>query len=103
MTCSNLQQSDSIHLWQPMLASQSARPLLAAGFCACLKTPLNAPNMLQGTNSEMREDAGTQRKGAPQTPLEEKLRKRMTVDHKVDSIFSCACRYLRLATRAGSP
>lgn len=39
--------------------------------------------IMQGTNSEMRGSPGDQEAGEAQTPLEEKLRKRMTTHHKM--------------------
>lgn len=71
--------------WRRIVAVTKQSPLAMAGFTvvACAVPYYLGSLVMQGTNSEMRGGVHEQRAGEPQTPLEEKLRKRMTADHKL--------------------
>lgn len=62
---------------------QSPAAMAAFTVAACGGSYFLGSFIMQGTNSEMRGSPGEPAAGTVQTPLEEKLRKRMTTNHKM--------------------
>lgn len=92
----------TLSCWFILVSSAARHPTVC---CMLVNTASDIRHMdscssLQGTNGEMRGPADAQAQEVPQNSLEEKLRRRMTVDHQVGLWPSCSSGGL-FATRFG--